>query len=77
VVEMIVQWLMQQRMTQPTDEAEPHTKKNVDICFKNAAASLPPIAHGFESTCAVGAMHGGMERVCTMWLINGRGEAES
>jgi hypothetical protein len=28
VVEMIMQWLMQQRMTQPTDEAELHKRVN-------------------------------------------------
>jgi hypothetical protein len=35
-----------------------------------------PVACGFESTCAVGAMHVIMERVGTMWLIDRRGVAE-
>jgi hypothetical protein len=43
----------------PCFDAPAASSKKIDTYFKNAAASLPPVAHGFESTCAVGAMHRG------------------
>jgi hypothetical protein len=59
-----------------SDVTRQSKKKKLRYLFLNAAASLPPFACGFESTCAFGAMHRGMERDGTMWLINRRCVAE-
>ncbi len=45
-----------------------NSKKKLRHLFLNAVASLP-LRLWFGSTCAFGAMHGGMERDGAMWVM--------